>query len=140
MADETTIFDPRSGKPRKTLTQILSRYEVLPNGCHEWAGARNQYGYGIVCLMIDGKTTTITAHKLQFVRLNGPLPTGVDVCHDCPGGDNRACINPDHLWSGSHADNLRDSVKKGTHVSHAWRSGELQHPPGRPGLFAKRAS
>jgi hypothetical protein len=107
------IFDPRSGKPHKTLDQVLSRFRILPNGCHEWTGTRNQYGYGLVCLTIEGKITTMGAHRLQWVRYNGPLPEGMDALHDCPGGDNRACINLDHLWSGTPADNQRDMREKG---------------------------
>ena len=106
-------YDPRSGKPYKTLDQILSRYRILTNGCHEWTGTRNQYGYGLVCLMIDGKATTMAAHRLQWVRFNGPLEPDLDALHDCPGGDNRACINLDHLWKGTQADNMADMRAKG---------------------------
>lgn len=112
-ARKSAQYDPRSGKPHKSLEEILSKYRVLPNGCHEWTGARNQYGYGLVCLVIDGKTTTIAAHRLQWMRHNGPLPEGIDALHDCPGGDNRACINIDHLWPGDQADNMADMRKKG---------------------------
>lgn len=112
-AQESAQYDPRSGKPRKTLEQILSRYRVLPNGCHEWTGAKNKDGYGIVCLMIDGKATTMGVHRLQRARHTGPLDPDKDTCHDCPGGDNRACINNDHLWDGTHGENLADTRAKG---------------------------
>lgn len=108
-------FDPRSGSPRKSLAALLSRHEVLPNGCWQWSGARNQYGYGLLCIMVGGKPTTILAHRLQWMRVNGEIPEGNECCHDCPDGDNRACINPDHLWLGTHGDNIRDLVRKGNH-------------------------
>lgn len=137
MLQDDAKFDPRSGKPRKTLAQLLGRYRVLPNGCHEWTGTRNKYGYGIVCLMVDGVATTITAHRLQWFRTRGKLDPGHEACHDCPDGmDNRACINPDHLWAGSHGANIRDCVSKGRHNHSAltrwmekYRRGEVAYTP-----------
>jgi len=43
----------------------------------------------------------------------GPIPDGMLVCHNCPGGDNPACWNPEHLWAGSPKENIVDASKKG---------------------------
>jgi hypothetical protein len=62
--------------------------------------------------MIDGKVSTMLAHRLQWMHLRGPVPDGLEVCHNCPGGDNRDCMNPDHLWVGTHGENIKDATEK----------------------------
>lgn len=109
-ARESAQYDPRSGRPRKSLAEILSRFRVLPNGCHEWTGTKNKWGYGIVCLMIDGKPNTMPAHRLQWCRQKGKPGDGMDTLHEC---DYRPCINIDHLFEGTPADNIHDMMAKG---------------------------
>ena len=113
MSPELPKFDPRSGKPRKSLEALLSRYTVSSSGCWEWTGTKNPGGYGIVCLVVNGKTTTIAAPRLQWMRTRGRPAPGADICHTC---DNRACINPAHLFEGSALDNMRDMIAKGRDV------------------------
>jgi hypothetical protein len=75
--------------------------------CWEWKGARKPpENYGIM-----GRN--VRAHRWIFQKLNGPLPADKPfVCHKC---DNPPCVRPDHLFAGSHDDNMRDcSVKKRT--------------------------
>jgi hypothetical protein len=77
-----------------------------PNGCWLWPGGLNQEGYGQKT--IDGKT--YKAHRLIYELLIGPIPDGFEVCHSC---DRPRCVNPEHLFLGTHADNMRDKVEKG---------------------------
>jgi hypothetical protein len=111
-ARDPAQHDPRSGRPIQTLGQLLDHYTVAASGCWEWTGTKNAGGYGIVCLMIDGKPNTMPAPRLQWMRLRGKPREGHDICHSC---DNPACINPDHLREGTPRDNIHDMIAKGRH-------------------------
>lgn len=73
--------------------------------CWLWTGARQSGGYGL----FEGTT----AHRIAWQLTSGPVPDGRFVCHDCPGGDNRLCVNPSHLWLGTCEENAHDMVAKG---------------------------
>lgn len=87
-----------------------------PNGCWVWTGSvvGGRYGRfreskerGVVC-----------AHRFSWELHKGPIPDGegfhgTEVCHNCPGGDNPRCVNPDHLYLGTHQENMSDSTRKG---------------------------
>lgn len=75
--------------------------------CWLWTGYKTPNGYGQ--MMVEGRG--ISAHRLAWELEHGPIPPGMVICHDCPGGDNRACVR--HLFLGSQRDNMLDMHAKG---------------------------
>lgn len=80
------------------------------DSCWLWIGGCKRTGYGR--LNKKGKKPKIDAHRASWIIHKGPIPEGVYVLHDCPNGDNPACVNPDHLWLGTHEQNMHDKVAK----------------------------
>ena len=90
----------------------------MTSQCLEWKGRRHNQGYGVFYTRGEGKT--VLAHRYVYEVANGPIPTGMMVCHKC---DNPPCINIQHLYLGTAADNNRDMVKRGRQA-HGERCGQ----------------
>lgn len=83
-------------------------YVNKTDGCWEWTGALSTAGYGRASV---GNGRTDYAHRESFKMYSGAdIPEGMFVCHHC---DNPKCVRPDHLFLGTHGDNMRDMVRKG---------------------------
>jgi hypothetical protein len=92
----------------------------LQSRCWLWMGTKNHQGYG----RIYANGLNVSTHRLSWQIHKDPdfaVRTdryGIHVLHHC---DNPSCVNPDHLFTGTNADNIRDRNAKGRMV---WRKGE----------------
>ena len=99
-------------KVNKTPTCWLWMYSLLSD-------IYNSGGYGQVTI----RNRRLRAHRVAWELTNGPIPDGLHVLHRC---DVRHCVNPDHLFLGTDADNIHDAMAKGRFVPPPVRYGE-QH-------------
>jgi hypothetical protein len=76
--------------------------------CWVWLGAKDSCGYG----KITFNNKTISAHRFSYDITYGPIPKGMQILHKC---DNPECVNPNHLYCGTHGDNMSDMVARHTY-------------------------
>lgn len=92
------------------IFDALETKEEMPNGCWEYRGPVSESGYGYI--YDKGTKKTWGVHRLAWTQAYGEIPPKMCVCHKC---DNRSCIRPDHLFLGTHRDNVLDKESKGRH-------------------------
>lgn len=96
-----------SARPRGSLAARFWARVQKGEGCWLWTGAVSTNGYGAFGRWHgDSSGAHRTAYELAF----GEIPPGLFVCHRC---DVKRCVRPDHLFLGTHADNMADRNAKG---------------------------
>jgi predicted DNA-binding protein (UPF0251 family) len=101
-----------------TVDRFMSFVAPEPNcGCWLWMGSaqlvrrsyyRARFAYG-------GRAGGMkTAPRVSYLLFRGPIPSGLHVLHKCDVG---LCVNPDHLYLGTHQDNMRDMKARGRYFA-----------------------
>lgn len=102
-----TLIARNKARVESDIDYINNRvYKCSETSCWRWIGSIGTDGYGKAKRL--GKT--IRAHRLVYSVFCGEIPAGHFVCHSC---DNPLCVNPEHLWVGTHTENELDKTIKG---------------------------
>jgi len=92
------------------ITRFLSLIEKTDT-CWHWKGHIGNSRYGRMRIgstdKVDGREK---AHRMSYFIHYGNIPQSMHVCHRC---DNTKCVNPKHLFLGTHQDNMKDMMAKG---------------------------
>lgn len=90
--------------PEKHIIRFFNKTKVTDK-CWIWTGYADPKGYGRIF------NPDMFAHRLSFVLFNEvtEINSDIAICHSC---DNRICVNPLHLWSGSKSQNIKDMWQK----------------------------
>jgi hypothetical protein len=95
--------------------RFWSRVHPDPNtGCWLWGGSPISGGYGVLSRTINGKSRPIRATHVSLMLHGRPVPAGMEACHTC---NFPPCVNPDHLFVGTHKENMEHCAASGRFVT-----------------------
>lgn len=104
------VYNIRNVQSGNDIELFLKKIEKQENGCWIWQAGTQKNSKGVKYgkhHADNGKT--VTAHRFSYSKFIGAIPDGMYVCHKC---DTPLCVNPEHLFIGSHKDNMDDMVRK----------------------------
>jgi hypothetical protein len=84
-----------------------------PSACWTWKASATRRGYG----QFPIGRRKYGSHRIAWQLTHGPVPKGLCVCHTY---DVRTCVNPAHLWLGTHSENMTDMWQKGRGAINTW--------------------
>lgn len=94
-----------------------------PDECWPWLATCSGKGYGWIGGGLERDHHGLYAHRVAWELAYGPIPDGFFVCHHC---DNPPCVNPAHLFLGTHKSNAADMLAKDRGPKPDWK-GETAH-------------
>lgn len=129
-ANERIEITPEFLKEQGFYPQVPARFwakvdKRTEDECWLWKACITPKGYG---QMGVAKGRIVRVHRISWILHFGPVPQGLEVCHRC---DVRNCVNPDHLFVGTHLENIQDMYQKGRYAT-GDKSGSRRHPERLP--------
>lgn len=93
--------------------------------CWSWIAGKHSDGYGVFSSVMTGEWRCYLSHRFAYFLTFGKFPPDeLELCHSC---DHVWCVNPNHLFVGTHSDNIRDMMMKGRNHSHVGTMNPKTH-------------